>query len=146
MGATPTPLAWAEVYSALQQKVIDGAEAQHPGTYNSRFYEVTSHITKTGHINLITGLVVSAKWFDSLPPEYQTIVREEALIAGDLASRLTEESLQMYEDKMRAQGVTITEIDKTPFIEATLKTYDILGYTELRKQVLDLLEQNEAEQ
>lgn len=48
MGATPTPLGWTEVYSALQQKVIDGAEAQHPGTWGSRLYEVVTHITKTG--------------------------------------------------------------------------------------------------
>jgi TRAP-type C4-dicarboxylate transport system substrate-binding protein len=48
----------------------------------SKLYEVISHITKTGHINLITGLVAGGKWFDSLPSEFQTMVREEALKAG----------------------------------------------------------------
>ena len=85
MGATPTPMGWADVYSALQQNVIDAVEAQLPAGQGSKLYEVTKYLTKTHHINLITGLVTSASWFDSLPPEYQTILREEALKSGDIA-------------------------------------------------------------
>ncbi|MGD9211922.1 MAG: C4-dicarboxylate TRAP transporter substrate-binding protein, partial [Desulfobacteraceae bacterium] len=97
MGATPTPMGWTEVYSALQQKAIDAAEAQHPATYNAKLYEVISHITKTGHINLITGLVAGSTWFDSLPDNLQSIVRKEALEAGDVASYSTEEALDGLE-------------------------------------------------
>ena len=74
---------WAEVYSALQMQAIDAAEAQHPATYGSRLFEVVKHVTKTGHIQLITGLVGSKIWFDKLPPEQQTILKEEALKAGE---------------------------------------------------------------
>jgi tripartite ATP-independent transporter DctP family solute receptor len=132
MGATPTPMGWTEVYSALQQKVIDGAEAQHPATNGSKLYEVISHITKTGHINLITGMVTSGGWYDSLPAELQAILREEALKAGDVASYGTEAALADIEKAMQAKGVTITEIDVTPFREATAPVYDKLGYGELR--------------
>lgn len=135
MGATPTPLGWTEVYSALQQKVIDGAEAQHPGTWGSRLYEVITHITKTGHINLISGLVGSGVWFDALTPEQQAIIVEQAKIAGDFASQINFDSLANYETKMRAQGVIINDIDIQPFIEATKQTYQLLGYSELRQQV-----------
>lgn len=141
MGATPTPLGWTEIYSGLQQRVIDAAEAQHPGTYGSRLYEVISHITKTAHINLITGLVGSVEWFDGLPKELQVIVREEALKAGDYASQITANSLDDYEYKMRQEGVTITEIDVTPFIKSTESAYDALGYTELREIVRETLKQ-----
>ena len=140
MGATPTPMGWSEVYTALQQKVIDGVEAQHPASYGSRLYEVTSHVTKTGHINLITGIVTSAAWFDKLPAEYRQILREESTKAGDNASRATEASLAEYERQMKEQGMTIAEIDVAPFREATKPVYDKLGYTELHQEIEKILQ------
>ena len=140
MGATPTPMGWSEVYTALQQKVIDGVEAQHPASYGSRLYEVTSHVTKTGHINLITGIVTSAAWFDKLPAEYRQILREESTKAGDNASRATEASLADYEKQMKEQGMTIAEIDVAPFREATKPVYDKLGYTELHQEIEKILQ------
>jgi tripartite ATP-independent transporter DctP family solute receptor len=141
MGATPTPMGWTEVYSALQQKVIDAAEAQHPATYGAKLYEVVSHITKTGHINLITGIVAGGIWFDSLPAELRTIVREEALKAGDIASTGTEKALASLEAEMKAKGVTISEIDTTPFKKATASVYDKLGYGALRDEMRALAAQ-----
>ncbi len=132
MGATPTPLPWAEVYSAIQQKVIDAAEAQLPAVVGAKLDEVVSHITKTGHINLITGMVTSAQWFDSLPEEYQTILREEALKAGDIASYGTRDALAQIEEDLVASGVTITEPDVTSYVERTKSVYDKLGYGDLR--------------
>jgi tripartite ATP-independent transporter DctP family solute receptor len=132
MGATPTPMPYAEVYSAMQQNVIDAVEAQLPAGQGSKLYEVSKYLTKTHHINLITGLVTSASWFDSLSPELQTILREEALKAGDLASHGTEDSLAKIEAAMKAAGMTVSEPDLTPFKEATAGVYDTLGYGELR--------------
>lgn len=140
MGATPTPMSWTEVYPALQQRVIDGAEAQHQATYNARLYEVIPHITKTAHINLMTGLVASAKWFQDLPKPYQEIVRQAALSAGDYASQLTQDSQKEYEEKMQAAGTQIHEIDVTDFKTATRSVYSLLGYEELKKQVDNILE------
>jgi tripartite ATP-independent transporter DctP family solute receptor len=139
MGATPTPMGWTEVYPALQQHVIDGAEAQDPATYGARLYEVIKYITKTGHINLITGIITSAKWFDTLPADLQKIVRDDALSAGDVASHGTEASLANYEKLMADKGVKIDTIDVTPFVKATSVVYDKLGYTELRKQIEPIL-------
>ncbi|MGL4813387.1 MAG: C4-dicarboxylate TRAP transporter substrate-binding protein [Beijerinckiaceae bacterium] len=139
MGATPTPMGWGEVYPALQQKAIDAAEAQHPATFGSRLYEVTKYLTKTGHFNLITGIVAGGAWYDKLPPELQTILREESLAAGDWASKATQDSLAGFEEQMKAKGMIIAEVDKTPFIEATKVVYDKLGYGDLRKQVEALL-------
>ena len=132
MGAVPTPMPYAEVYSALEQKVIDSVEAQLPAGYGSKLFEVTKHLTKTGHINLITGLVTSASWFDGLPAEHQTTLREEALKAGDVASYGTRDMLAEIESELEAAGMTVDEIDVTPFREATAGVYDTLGYGELR--------------
>lgn len=132
MGAVPTPMPYAEVYSALEQKVIDSVEAQLPAGNGSKLFEVTKHLTKTGHINLITGLVTSASWFDALPAEHQAVLREEALKAGDVASYGTQDMLAQIEDDLKAAGMTVDEIDVTPFKEATAGVYDKLGYGELR--------------
>lgn len=139
MGATPTPMAWGEVYPAMQQKVIDAVEAQDPASVGSKLYEVAKHVTQTGHINLITGIVTSAAWFDGLSPDLQKILREESLAAGDYASKLTEDSLVEFQDTMKKNGMTVTAIDKTPFVEATKGVYDKLGYAELRVEVDKLL-------
>lgn len=132
MGATPTPLPWGEVYSALQQNVIDGAEAQLPAIVGANLDEVISHVTKTGHINLITGLVTSAAWFDSLPEDLRIILREESLKAGDVASYGTQDALDQIEADLLAAGVSVRDVDTTPFREATAGVYDILGYGDLR--------------
>ena len=132
MGATPTPMPWGEVYSALQQNVIDGAEAQFPAITGAKLDEVITDITKTGHINLITGLVTSAMWFDGLPADLQTILRDEALKAGDIASYGTLDSLAAIEADLTAKGVNIREVDTTPFKDATAPVYDLLGYGDLR--------------
>jgi tripartite ATP-independent transporter DctP family solute receptor len=141
MGATPTPMPFSEVYSALEQKVIDAVEAQLPAGYGAKLFEVTKHVTKTGHINLITGIVTSAPWFDSLSPELQTIMREEALKAGDLASHGTEDTLAQIEKDLVAAGMTISDIDTAAFKSATAGVYDKLGYGELRDQLQTIVNQ-----
>jgi tripartite ATP-independent transporter DctP family solute receptor len=135
MGATPTPMPFAEVYSALEQNVIDSVEAQLPAGLGANLQEVTSVLTKTGHINLITGLVTSAPWFDSLPAELQKVLRDEALKAGDIASYGTQDALAQIEADLTAKGMTINEIDVTPFKEATAGVYDKLGYGALRDEL-----------
>ncbi len=135
MGATPTPMGWTEVYTALQQKVIDGAEAQLPAVYGSRLYEVIKNITETGHFFLITGLVTGAQWFDSLPAKHQKALRDEALKAGDAASRMTIASLADYKKKMEEAGVTFATPDLKPFKDAANVVYEKLELQDLKAQV-----------
>ncbi|MEO2039097.1 MAG: C4-dicarboxylate TRAP transporter substrate-binding protein [Martelella sp.] len=135
MGATPTPMPWGEVYSAISSNVIDGAEAQLPAVVGAKLDEVITNITLTGHINLITGLITSAAWVDSLPENLQTILHEEALRAGDIASYGTRDALASLEQQLKDNGVTVEEIDVTPFKERTAVVYDNLGYGDLRNKL-----------
>ncbi|TNB46387.1 C4-dicarboxylate ABC transporter [Martelella lutilitoris] len=135
MGATPTPMPWGEVYSAISSNVIDGAEAQLPAVVGAKLDEVITNITLTGHINLITGLITSAAWVDSLPENLQTILHEEALKAGDIASYGTQDALASLQQQLIDNGVDVEEIDITPFKEATAVVYDNLGYGDLRDQL-----------
>lgn len=132
MGATPTPLPWAEVYSAISSNVIDGAEAQFPAITGAKLDEVITHITKTGHINLITGIVTSGGWFNSLPADLQKILRDESLKAGDIASYGTQDALAGIEKGLVEKGIVVSDVDIAPFKAATAKVYDDLGYGELR--------------
>lgn len=140
MGASPAGLPWSEVYPGVQQGVIDGAEAQHPATYGAKLYEVISHISKTSHFQLLTGLVIGSQWLDTLPAEYQQILKEEAFAAGDEASMNTVNMLQDFEEKMIAEGVEVVEVDKELFKAKTDVVYDKFeGYQELRQQINELL-------
>lgn len=139
MGAVPTPMPFAEVYSAIQQNVIDGTEVQLPALVGANLEEVITHVTMTGHINLITGLVTSAPWFDSLPEDLQIILREESLAAGDVASYGTADALAGIEADLVAAGVSVDYVDVEPFVEATKSVYDTLGYGALHVLIEELL-------
>ncbi|WP_019155353.1 C4-dicarboxylate TRAP transporter substrate-binding protein [Robertmurraya massiliosenegalensis] len=140
MGASPAGMPWSEVYPGVQQGVIDGAEAQHPATYGAKLQEVISNISKTSHFQLLTGLVVGSQWMETLPAEYQEILKEEAFIAGDEASTNTVNMLDEFEQKMIDEGVEVIEVDKALFKEKTDAVYDKFeGYQELRQQINELL-------
>jgi tripartite ATP-independent transporter DctP family solute receptor len=135
MGGVPTPMPFAEVYSALEQKALDAAEVQLPAANGAKLFEVTKYLTKTGHINLITGMVTSAAWFDSLPADLQKVLRDEALKAGDVGSYGTRDALAQIEKDLAAAGMTISAIDTKVFKDATAGVYDKLGYGALRDTV-----------
>lgn len=141
MGATPTPMPWADTYSALQQKAIDAAEAQLPAGEGSKLYEVTHYLTMTGHINLITGMITSAQWFDGLPPDLQRVLKRDALKAGDVGSYATKDSLKALEAQLKKQGMEVDHIDSAPFKKATEVVYDKLGYGKLHGEVEKILGQ-----
>lgn len=129
MGAVPTPLAWAEVYPSLQTGVIDGAEAQPSAIRGAKLYEVVSHITLTEHIFLMSGLIVSDKWLQSLPAESRAIVMEEAKRAGAAALKANVDQAGQIFNEIKAKGVKVAEIDKTPFRNAVQPVYGELGLT-----------------
>lgn len=135
MGGVPTPMPFAEVYSALEQKALDAAEVQLPAANGAKLFEVTKFLTKTGHINLITGMVTSGAWFDSLPDDLKTILRDEALKAGDVGSYGTRDALAQIEADLAAAGMTVSAIDTKVFKDATAGVYDKLGYGALRDTV-----------
>lgn len=141
MGANPTGLDWAEVYPGIQQGVIDGAEAQHSATHGASLFEVADYISKTNHIQLITGLVVGAEWFNNLPEDYQMIVTEEAEAAGIEASNIVIEGAEEYESLMEEEGMTIVEPDLEPFQEATENVYEEFeNYPEIREEIMEITE------
>lgn len=126
MGAEPTPIAWGEVYSALQLGTIDAAEAQPTAIWGAKLYEVVKEVTLTGHIQLVTALVVSAASWDEISPENQKIVRDLAVENGRYASGLTIELGEKALQDVAATGVEIREVDLAPFKQAVSGVYGML--------------------
>lgn len=126
MGAEPTPIAWGEVYSALQMGAIDAAEAQPTAIKGAKLFEVIKHVTKTGHIQLVTALVVSADAWDQISPENQKIVRDLAVENGRYASQLTIDLGEQALADVAASGVSVSEVDLAPFKEAVAGVYQLL--------------------
>jgi hypothetical protein len=75
------------MYSGLQTKAIDGVELSFTASASGKFQEVTKYACETKHILLINFEVISSKWFNSLPVEYQKILEEECNRAGLEVSR-----------------------------------------------------------
>ncbi|MCF7701772.1 C4-dicarboxylate TRAP transporter substrate-binding protein [Loktanella sp. M215] len=132
MGATPAPMAWSEVYSALQLGAIDGAEAQLTGAYGIKLHEVTTHVALTNHIQLFTGLATSEAWWSALPEDLRIVVSEELSAAGEDATQATVAKLAEVQSDMEAAGVAFNEVDLAPFKEATAGVYEEVGLTEAR--------------
>lgn len=141
LGAKPVALAFSETYTGIQQKVCDGTELQVPGAYGAKMYEVTKYMTKTNHFQLLTGLAVSEKWYQSLPAKLQKIFIEESNKAGEYASQITINGISKMEAEMKSKGLTISEIDQEPFIKATEKVYDQFeGFSKLRSRIREIME------
>jgi TRAP-type transport system periplasmic protein len=107
LGAAPTPLPFGEVYSALKSGVIDGLELPYQAILNMKLNEVISHVIADGHLFNQTFLIVSDKWFASLPPDHQGAV----LNAGAAAEKAGRGLVQIWEavgaEELKAKGVKI---------------------------------------
>lgn len=140
LDASPTGEAFSEVYAAIQQGVIDGAEAQLPALWDQKLFEVAPNIAKTGHFQLLTGIIAGETFIETLPEDYNKILHEQAFEIGEKASRNTIDSLESYESDMEAEGATIYEVDIEEFKTKTDEIYkEIDGYEDLKKEIDSIL-------
>ena len=135
MGANAVVLPWAESYQALQQNVIEGVEVHFSAAIGASIPEVTDYLSLTGHFYLLTGLVISRDWFDSLPAEFQTILLEEAFNAGIVASQAVLDLEAAHLETLLAQGLTLVDVDVDAFRAATDVVFDELGFRELKDAI-----------
>ena len=111
LGASPTPLPLGEVYTALQQGVVDGVENPLAVLWGGRFHEIAKHLTLTSHIRLITSWFTGTIWFNSLSREHQEIMVESARRAGLHNNMLVDRAEAALLDDFRREGVEIINID-----------------------------------
>jgi len=124
LGAAPTPMAFSELYIALQQGVVDGQENPLINIHSSKLHEVQPYISLTHHKYESTPLLASKIIFDSLTPEDQQLVRDAAREAGDLNRRLVHEQTVSLRGELEAAGIKFNEVDPAPFVAATQPVYE----------------------
>lgn len=135
MGANTSVLAWSEAYQALQQQVIEGVEVHLSAAVGSSMQEVTKYLAFTGHQQLLTALVISDSWYQKLPQEYQTILKEASYEAGTSASENVIVKNEDYLKTLTDGGIEVVECDKEAFRNACEKVYDELKYTEIKAAI-----------
>ncbi|EGO63812.1 C4-dicarboxylate TRAP transporter substrate-binding protein [Acetonema longum] len=136
IGASPVALPFGEVYIAMEQKAIDGADLVYRNVTGAKLFEVAKYMSETNHILLINFEVISKKFFDSLPPEYQQILVEECDKAGLEASREMEKEVEPLRKQLAEKGMTIVQdVDAAAFRKAGEGAYNVLKLTEVRDQL-----------
>jgi tripartite ATP-independent transporter DctP family solute receptor len=123
LGASPLPMAFGELYTALEQKTVDAQENPLAVIHSSRFFEVQKYLAMTGHFYSPAVLLISEITWQSLTPEQQKIVTEAAAAARDYERELSLKADQELEAACAKEGMVITHPDKAPFAEAVASVY-----------------------
>ncbi len=123
LGANPTPLAFTEVYTALQTGAIDGQDNPLPTDKDRKFYEVTKQIVLTGHLADMNFIAFSKKVWDSLTPEQQAIVQKAARDAARKMSDDIEKSEAELVEFFKGEGLDVYEPDVEAFRTRVQKMY-----------------------
>ncbi len=123
-GASPTPISWGELYTALQSGVVDGAENNPPSFYLSHHYEVCKHYSINEHTTIPDVLIISTRVWNSLNEQEQEwlsqAVKESVVKQREYWKESEEESLQAAKDN----GVNIYYPDKKPFADKVEFIFD----------------------
>jgi C4-dicarboxylate-binding protein DctP len=139
MGASPTPMAFSELYTGLQQGTVDAQENPIFLTYSSKFFEVQDYMSLTGHFYAPGAITIGLDFWNSLPEDLQDIVQEGANIARDLQREMLDEQNQkdLEELKKEMEVNDLTKEQKAEFAKATQPIYDELA-KELGQDLVDL--------
>jgi TRAP-type transport system periplasmic protein len=141
--ANPTPMAFAEVFTALQTGVIDGQENPFAQIYSARFQEVQDYLSLTGHVYTPAYVVAGKQHFERLPEEVRAVLEE---VARETQAYVYETAAAMEDDlltKLAEGGIQVNEADKDAFISASQPIYDefaqeVSGGKELIDRALSL--------
>ena len=124
MGGAATPISWGELYTALQQGVVDGAENNPPSFYTSRQYEVCKYYTLDEHTTIPDVLLISTIVWETLSEQEQQWLKEAAAESAQYQKVLWQKASDAALDSLAANGVEIIIPDKTPFVESVQPIYE----------------------
>ena len=117
LGGSATPIAWGELYTSLQQGVVDGAENNPPSFYLSRHYEVCKYYSLDEHTSVPDVLLISTTVWNDITPEEQKWLQEAAMESYEFEKKLWQESSENALREVQKAGVKVLRPDKAPFIE-----------------------------
>lgn len=117
LGGSATPIAWGELYTALQQGVVDGAENNPPSFYLSRHYEVCQYYSLDEHTAVPDVLLISTRVWNDLPAQAQQWLQEAADESAQYQKKLWKESTEEALREVQKAGVQVLYPDKEPFMD-----------------------------
>jgi tripartite ATP-independent transporter DctP family solute receptor len=119
MGGSPTPIAFGELYTALRQGTVDGAENNPPSFLSSRHFEICKHYIKDHHSRIPDVLVMSAAVWDGLSEDEKRWITEAARESGIYQRKVWAEESDKALDQLKAEGVAVVEADLGAFADQT---------------------------
>jgi len=135
-GASPTPMAWSEVYTALQQKTIDAQENPIAIIYFQKIYEVQKYLALTDHFYSPTPLLMSLKAFNNLPKNIQKIMLDTAMECATFERNLLRDNEAKQLAEIKAKGMQVTLPNKKPFQAAAAPVYKEFE-SQFGKEIID---------
>lgn len=126
LGGSPTPISWGELYSALQQGIVEGAENNPPSFLSSGHYEVCKYYSLDQHSAVPDILLIGTETWNKLSPQEQKWVQEAADSSAKYQRKLWSEAETEALKKVQEAGVEVNRPDKEPFIKLTQPIYDQL--------------------
>ncbi|MCL6515494.1 TRAP transporter substrate-binding protein [Alicyclobacillus sp.] len=128
LGGSATPMAYGEVFNALQTGVIDGAENNWPSYYTTNHYKVAKYITEDEHTRNPEVLLASQATWNKLSPQDQQIIRQAAVESQQVERQAWAQLEQKAKDAVKANGNVITEVqDVSEWQQAVQPLYDKYG-------------------
>lgn len=124
LGGSPTPISWGELYTALQQGVVDGAENNPPSFYLSRHYEVCKYYSLDEHTVLPDVLLVGTHFWETLSPQEQEWLQASVDVSVTYQRKLWAEAEAEALAEVQKAGVTIIHPDKSLFSEKVQALYE----------------------
>ena len=119
----PNTVQWSEVYSALQQNVVQAAEAPLGSLWGSKLHEVRKVISTTGHFTAFTMWPMNINFFNRLPADVQKVLLEEGTKGGAEQTRLTLSLNDDFMARLKGAGVRFVDVDNAAFQRATASVY-----------------------
>jgi tripartite ATP-independent transporter DctP family solute receptor len=138
MGGSPTPIAWGELYTSLDQGVVDAAENNPPSFRTSRHYEVCRYYTLDEHTRLPDILLISVRVWNNLKPEFQQILQEAVDESVEYERKIWAEAEKNDIKIVKEAGVKVSYPDKKPFqdsVRSIWKEFEGTKIGELIKQI-----------
>lgn len=135
MGGAPTPVAWGELYTALQQGVVDGAENNPPSFISSQHFEVCKEFSFDHHARVPDILLIASKTWESLSEQEQAWLSQAAAESSEFQRAAWAASVAEAMDMMEAKGVTVHEPSIEPFMKSTESVREKYATGELKDLV-----------
>ncbi|WP_010139409.1 TRAP transporter substrate-binding protein [Oceanicola sp. S124] len=136
LGAAPTPVAYTELYGALQQGVVDGQENPFINILSSKFYEVQGYLTETSHILLASAIIMDNAWYNGLPEDLQAVV--DAVLSDAMTQQWDAQNAAISEQRAAlAEHMEIIELTPEQLAGFQAATEPMVG--QIREAVGDEL-------